>query len=150
MGNDHAILKKTLQPACEISMTRHVFDLFSYMFKVNNRNTRTCCLYCWLWTYFRPCSSVFIVNFEQVNAGVVTSMIVLQCISCVSVIEFTVKIVWLALIFPVVEFRFSVSFICVSVKIFPWFTIEVIPWSGEFVQGSSLDILPGTLAFLFH
>ena len=34
----------------------------------------------------------------------VTSMIVLQCISCVSVIEFTVKIVWLALIFPVVDF----------------------------------------------
>ena len=27
------------------------------------------CLYCKLWTYFIPCSSVFIVNFEQVNAG---------------------------------------------------------------------------------
>ena len=27
------------------------------------------CIYCQLWTYFTPCSSVFIVNFEQVNAG---------------------------------------------------------------------------------
>ena len=26
------------------------------------------CLYCKLWTYFTPCSSVSIVNFEQVNA----------------------------------------------------------------------------------
>ena len=143
-------MKFLWQGMCLICSVIEFYPVGNYMFKVNNRNTRTCCLYCWLWTYFRPCSSVSIVNFEQVNAGVVTSMIVLQCISCVSVIEFTVKIVWLALIFPVVDFRFSVSFICVSVKIFPWFTIEVIPWSGEFVQGSSLDILPGTLAFLFH
>ena len=62
---------------------------YNYMFKVNNRNTRTrCetypklkikiperrqasfwCLYCYLRTYFTPCSSVSIVNFEQVNAG---------------------------------------------------------------------------------
>ena len=27
------------------------------------------CLYYQLWTYFTPCSSVSIVNFEQVNAG---------------------------------------------------------------------------------
>ena len=26
------------------------------------------CLYCYLWTYFAPCSSVSIVNFEQVIA----------------------------------------------------------------------------------
>ena len=59
------------------------------MFKVNNRNTRTRCkicsdltiktperyqasfwfLYCLLWTYFTPCSRVYVVNFEQVNAG---------------------------------------------------------------------------------
>ena len=26
------------------------------------------CLYCQLWTYFTPCSSVSIVNFEHVNA----------------------------------------------------------------------------------
>ena len=45
------------------------------MFKVNNKDTRTTsstsfwCLYCYLWTYFTTCSSVSIVNFEQVNAG---------------------------------------------------------------------------------
>ena len=46
------------------------------MFKVNNRNTR---IKCEIWSkliikipercYFTPCSSVSIVNFEQVNAG---------------------------------------------------------------------------------
>ena len=41
------------------------------MFKVNNRNTRTRCEICskLTITYFTPCSSVSIVNFEQVNAG---------------------------------------------------------------------------------
>ena len=45
------------------------------MFKVNNKDTRTTplasfwYLYCQLWTYFIPCSSVSIVKFEQVNAG---------------------------------------------------------------------------------
>ena len=55
------------------------------MFKVNNRNSRTRCEICskltiktpeqpqWrlknLWTYFTPCPSVSIVNFEQANAG---------------------------------------------------------------------------------
>ena len=44
-------------------------------FKVNNKDTRTTslvsfwCLYCYLWTYFTPCSSASIVNFEQVNAS---------------------------------------------------------------------------------
>ena len=40
------------------------------MFKVNNRNTRTRCELTKLTikTYFTPCSSVTIVNFEQVNA----------------------------------------------------------------------------------
>ena len=33
------------------------------MFKVNNKDTRTT-----LWTYFTPCSSFFIVNFEHVIA----------------------------------------------------------------------------------
>ena len=33
------------------------------MLKVNNKDTRPTP------TYFPPCSSVFIVNFEQVNAG---------------------------------------------------------------------------------
>ena len=34
------------------------------MFKVNNINSRTKCE-----TYFTPCSSASIVNFDQVNAG---------------------------------------------------------------------------------
>ena len=42
------------------------------MFKVNNRNTRRRCEICSKLTiktpYFTPRSSVFIVNFEQVNA----------------------------------------------------------------------------------
>ena len=38
------------------------------MFKVNNK-----CLYCKVWTYFTPCSSVSIVNFEQVIAGQIVS-----------------------------------------------------------------------------
>ena len=44
------------------------------MFKVNNKNTKATpmasvwCLYWELWTYFTPCSSVFIVNFENVIA----------------------------------------------------------------------------------
>ena len=45
----------------------------NYMFKVNNRNTRTRCEICSkltiktpeLWTYFTPCSSVSIVNFVK-------------------------------------------------------------------------------------
>ena len=42
------------------------------MFKVNNKNTRTTpfwCFYYELSTYFIPCSSASIVNFERVNAG---------------------------------------------------------------------------------
>ena len=44
------------------------------MFKVNNEDTKTTplalfwCLYSYFWTYFTPCSSVSIVNFEQINA----------------------------------------------------------------------------------
>ena len=37
-----------------------------YLLKVNNRNSKTRCK---LWTYFTPCSSVSIVNFEHVIAG---------------------------------------------------------------------------------
>ena len=46
-------------------------------FKVNIKETGTislpffCCLYCWLWRYFPPFSSVCIVNFEQVNVSCV-------------------------------------------------------------------------------
>ena len=60
----------------------------NFLFKVNDRNTRSSCeiclkltiktlqrcqemsfwcLYCQLWKYFTPFSSVFIVEFEQVN-----------------------------------------------------------------------------------
>ena len=44
------------------------------MFKVNSKDTRTtliasfCCVYCKLSTYFTPCSSVSVVNFEHVIA----------------------------------------------------------------------------------
>ena len=39
------------------------------IFKVNNRNTRTRIEICPKLKYFTPCSSVSIVNFEEVNAG---------------------------------------------------------------------------------
>ena len=48
------------------------------MFKVNNRNIRTRCEICskWTiktcWTYFTPCSSDSIVNFEKINVDWVT------------------------------------------------------------------------------
>ena len=95
-----------------------------YMFKVDNRNTRTrceiCsklavktperrhshfippsvvfrgykmgmasfwCLYCWLWTYLAPCSNVFIVNFEQVNAGWETCIGILSDSSTLSILK---------------------------------------------------------------
>ena len=39
------------------------------MFKVNNKDIRTnfCCIYCQLWTYFTPFSSVSPADLEQVN-----------------------------------------------------------------------------------
>ena len=42
-----------------------------YLLKVNNRNNRTRSEICpkLTLTYFTHCSSVFIVNFEHVNAG---------------------------------------------------------------------------------
>ena len=45
------------------------------MSKDNNKETRTTpvasfwCLYCYLWTYSTSCSSVSIVNFENVIAS---------------------------------------------------------------------------------
>ena len=44
----------------------------NYMFKVNSRNTRTRCELCsklTIKTHFTPCSSVSIINLEQVNVG---------------------------------------------------------------------------------
>ena len=89
--------KKNLRE--KISMySRHFvlpYPAGSYMFKVNNRNTRTMseicsklpidtrktpmtsfwCLYCVLWTYLTPCSSVSIINFEQINTGRVRNIL---------------------------------------------------------------------------
>ena len=50
------------------------------MFMCNKKDTRTTpiasfwCLYCYLWTYFTPWSTVSIVNFEQVNASWINSL----------------------------------------------------------------------------
>ena len=49
---------------CNISIAAGI-----YLHKVSNRNTRTWCLFCELWTYFTPYSSVSIVNFEHIIAG---------------------------------------------------------------------------------
>ena len=40
-----------------------------YLLKVNNKNTRTSCELCSNLTYFIPCSSISIDNFEHVIAG---------------------------------------------------------------------------------
>ena len=45
------------------------FPAGSYMPKVNNRNTTASCEISSKLTYFTTCSSVSIVNFEQVNAS---------------------------------------------------------------------------------
>ena len=68
----------------------YAFPVGIYLFNVNSGNTRRICvtcskltletaeqrrcrrfwyLYCQLWKYFRHCFRVFIVDFEQVNAG---------------------------------------------------------------------------------
>ena len=62
-----------------ITFLKNRFPAGNYLFKVNNRNIRTRCETCLKltiktperrhWTYFTPCSSVSIVNFEQVNAN---------------------------------------------------------------------------------
>ena len=61
------------------------------MFKVNNKDTRLTsmvsfwCRYCERRTYFTPCSSVSIVNFEQVNAGwVLGSNLQMSCFAFAS------------------------------------------------------------------
>ena len=41
----------------------------NYMFKVNNRITRTSCEICSKLTIKTPCYNVSVVNFEQVNGG---------------------------------------------------------------------------------
>ena len=59
----------------------------NYMFRVNNRNTRTCCEICSTLIIKAACSSLAIVNFEQVNAGWVKGNensfpLFLQCHNC--------------------------------------------------------------------
>ena len=51
--------------------TGYTFPAAIYLPKVNNRNTRTRCEICSksTLTYFKPCSTVSIVNFEHVIAG---------------------------------------------------------------------------------
>ena len=54
-----------------------------YPFKVNNNNTRTKCEICLKLTIKTPkrrqlCSSVSIVNFEQVNAGLVWTFCIIE------------------------------------------------------------------------
>ena len=44
-----------------------------YLLKVDNKNTRRRCEICSKLTYFTPCSSVSIVNFESVTDGWETS-----------------------------------------------------------------------------
>ena len=52
-------------------MFDRVLQSYNYMFKINYRNTRTRCEICSRLTIKTPelCSSVSVVNFEQVNAG---------------------------------------------------------------------------------
>ena len=59
----------------EVQFVQKRFDTWlnpvgNYLFKVNNRNTRTKCEIC---SKLTPCSSVFIVNFEPVIASCVVS-----------------------------------------------------------------------------
>ena len=87
------LVKKTIMVCFIFSyiLSQHFYLAGDYMFKVNIRNTRArCeilsklkiktskwraffwCLYCYFWTYFIYCSSVSIVDFEQINASWVT------------------------------------------------------------------------------
>ena len=83
------IFKARSHMALEIPLRKNSFPAGIYLFKINNRNTRTRCEICLKLTiktperhpcsthmftpYFTPCSSVSIVNFEQVNARWVRS-----------------------------------------------------------------------------
>ena len=51
------------------SLILAVFPANIYMFKVNNRNTRTRCEICLKLTVKTPFSRVFIVDFEQVHVS---------------------------------------------------------------------------------
>ena len=44
-------------------------QVFNFIKKETPTQVSFWCFYCKLWAYFTPCSSVFIGNFEQVNAS---------------------------------------------------------------------------------
>ena len=56
------------------------------MFKVNNKDTRTKSMT--LRTYFTPFSSVFFINFEQVNVSWVTIRVISQNIQALMIIDY--------------------------------------------------------------
>ena len=58
-----------------VNNDRTLLEAGNYMFKVNNKNTRTRPEICWKPTIKAPCSSAFIVNFRQANAGWVLEVI---------------------------------------------------------------------------
>ena len=58
LGEAKYQLKKTTWTRWEINSKLTVKTMASFW-----------CLYCLVWTYFRHCSGVSIVNFEEVNAG---------------------------------------------------------------------------------
>ena len=60
------------------------------MFKVNNKDTRTKSMT--LRTYFTPFSSVFFINFEQVNVSWVTIRVISQNIQALMIEIFSIKI----------------------------------------------------------
>ena len=76
------------------------------MFKINNKDTRTKSMT--LRTYFTPFSSVFVVNFEQVNVSWVTIRVISQNIQALTIEIFSIKIDLTPPTFP-----------CLEGKIFP-------------------------------
>ena len=102
------------------------------MFKVKNKDTRTTsmvsfwCLYCSLWTYFTPRSSVSTVNFEQVNAEWILPVFLLQSInyrSSAPAERFSSKKVWI-----VFNLAFSIIVLQVSFVEHDFFLIFFLTW----------------------
>ena len=59
------------------------------MFKINNKDTTKSMT---LRTYFTPFSSVFVVNFKQVNVSWVTIRVISQNIQALTIEIFSIKI----------------------------------------------------------
>ena len=108
-----------------------------YLFKVNNRNTRTMCeisakltvktpsfwcLYCWLWTNFTYCSGVSIVEFVQLNnVGWDTSCykgyqnffwVDLMPEDCFNNMKLLVAMIWIWLVYSSI-----IIYICKNIKL---------------------------------